>query len=425
MKYLFLHQNFPAQFLHLLRHLAAQNQHELLFVTEAQRNGIPGVRKVVRPMPRGSGAEWHPLARDLEIALLRADLVVRAAQSLKALGFVPDIIIGHQGWGEMLHVSDVWPQTPVLGYHEFYYNLDGFDVGFDPEFPAAPDMSARIRVKNAVNLMALSNPGLGQTPTAFQLSTYPAWARDRITVLREGVNLGICKPDPDLRRRVVTLGGYRVKPSDKLVTYVVRDLEPYRGFHVFMRSLPRLLAARPDARVILVGGDGVSYGARPPKGTWREQMQDELAGRLDMSRVHFAGRVTYETYVKLLQRSDAHVYLTYPFVASWSLREAMASGCALVVSDTAPVREFVTDGVSGRLVDFLQPDAIADGLLELLEDTRTAARLRRGARAWAEANLDMADYISNYEKLIARAMSDAGASTAPMRVPAAKSRRAG
>ncbi len=403
MKYLFLHQNFPAQFLHILRHLAAQNAHELLFITEAQRNQIAGVRKVVRVAPDvRAAAHWHPMARDFEMALLRADSVARTAQNLKALGFTPDIIIGHQGWGEMLHVNDVWPDAPLLGYHEFFYNLHGYDVGFDPEFPPAPDMAARIRTKNAVNLLALSNPGLGQTPTAFQHSTYPAWAREKIHVLQEGVNLDICKPNPDLRRRVVTLGGYKVKPSEKLVTYVVRDLEPYRGFHVFMRSLPRILDARPDTRVILVGGDGVSYGAKPAKGTWREHMQDELRGRLDMSRVHFAGRVQYETYVKLLQRSDAHVYLTYPFVASWSLREAMSAGCALVVSDTAPVREFVTDGVSGRLTPFLQPDAIADHVLEMLEDTKMAARLRAAARAWAEANLDMDVYIANYEKLIAR-----------------------
>ena len=405
MKYLFLHQNFPAQFLHLLRHLAEQNAHELLFITEAQRNQIAGVRKVVRAVPDSrAAANWHPMARDMEMALLRADSVARTAENLRALGFTPDIIIGHQGWGEMLHVNDVWPDAPLLGYHEFYYNLHGYDVGFDPEFPPAPDMAARIRAKNAVNLLALSNPGLGQTPTAFQHDTYPAWARDKIHVLQEGVNLDVCRPNPDLRRRTVTLGGYKVKPSEKLVTYVVRDLEPYRGFHVFMRSLPRILDARPDTRVILVGGDGVSYGAKPTKGTWREHMQDELRGKLDMSRVHFAGRVQYETYVKLLQRSDAHVYLTYPFVASWSLREAMSAGCALVVSDTAPVREFVTDGVSGRLTPFLQPDAIADNVLEMLEDTAMAARLRAGARAWAEANLDMGVYIANYEKLIARAV---------------------
>jgi glycosyltransferase involved in cell wall biosynthesis len=401
-KFLFIHQNFPAQFLHLLRHLAAQNRHELLFLTEAQRNQMAGVRKVVRAMPRAASAQWHPHGREFELALARADIVTGAARSLKALGFSPDIIIGHHGWGEMLNVNDVWPDAPLLGYHEFFYNPVGFDVGFDPEFPPAAEMGARIRAKNAVNLIALANPGMGQTPTEFQLGTYPAWARPKIAVLREGVNLDVCRPNPELRRRTVTLGGYKVRPAEKLVTYVVRDLEPYRGFHMIMRALPRILDARPDARVILVGGDGVSYGARPLKGTWREHMQAELAGRLDMSRVHFAGRVQYETYVKLLQRSDAHVYLTYPFVASWSLREALSSGCAIVASDTAPVREFVTDRVSGLLAPFLEPDTIADRVLELLEDQALAARLRRGARAWAEANLDMGVYLAAYEALIER-----------------------
>ncbi len=404
MRFLFIHQNFPAQFLHLLRHLAAQNKHELLFITEAQRNQLAGVRKVIRALPRAVSAEWHPMARELELSLSRAEHVARSGEKLKALGFTPDIIIGHHGWGEMLHINDVWPEAPLLGYQEFFYNLHGFDVGFDPEFPPAPDMAARIRVKNAVNLMTLANPGLGMTPTQFQLGTYPAWAQDRIAVLKEGVNLDVCHPDPTLRQRVVSLAGYRIKPTEKLITYVVRDLEPYRGFHVFMRALPRLLSARPDARVILVGGDGVSYGATPLKGTWREQMQDELKGRLDMSRVHFAGRVPYETYVKLLQRSDAHVYLTYPFVASWSLREAMSAGCALVASDTGPVHEFVTHRVQGLLAPFLQPDAIADTVLEMLEDTRLANRLRRNARAWAEENLDMGVYIRGYEALIERAL---------------------
>ena len=402
MKYLFIHQNFPAQFLHLARHLAAKNQHELLFLTEAQRGQLSGVRKIIRAVPKQPALDWHHHARDLEQALQRADIVASACNSLKSLGFVPDIIIGHHGWGEMLHINDVWPDAPLLGYHEFFYNMRGYDVGFDPEFPNRPDMDAHVRVKNTVNLMALNNPGMGQTPTHFQHSTYPEWSRGKIAVLHEGVNLDICKPDPGLRKRIVTLAGYKVKPSEKLVTYVVRDLEPYRGFHVMMRALPRLLAARPDVRVILVGGDGVSYGARPSQGTWREHMQNEIALQADMSRVHFAGRVPYDTYIKLLQRSDAHVYLTYPFVASWSLREAMATGCALVTSDTAPVREFITDRKTGLMTPFLQPETIADRILEMLEDTKLANRLRAAARAWAEANLDMADYLRNYEALITR-----------------------
>jgi glycosyltransferase involved in cell wall biosynthesis len=402
MRYLFVHQNFPGQFLHLLRHLAGEQQHELIFITENRTNHMTGVRKLLHGLPQAPTAGTHRDAREFEMAMIRAQGVADAARKLKSLGYVPDIIIGHHGWGELLNLCDVWPASPLLGYFEYFYNETGFDVGFDPEFPEARELWCRIRAKNAVNLIALNNPGHGFTPTKFQHSTYPAWAKDRIDVLPEGVNLDICHPNPALRERVVTLGGYKIRPTDKLVTYVVRDLEPYRGFHIMMRALPRLLAARPDVKVILVGGDAVSYGAKPEKGTWREKMLNEVGASLDMDRVHFTGRVAYDTYVKILQRSDTHVYLTYPFVASWSLREAMATGCALAASDTATVSEFVTHGKTGLLAPCLQPDAVADAVLRLLEDDKLNQRLRRNARAWAVKNLDMADYLASFQALIGR-----------------------
>jgi glycosyltransferase involved in cell wall biosynthesis len=402
LRYLFIHQNFPAQFVHLLRHLAAQNRHELMFITESTHGSLPGVRKMLHSLCRQPTQGLPVAIHELELALIRAESVANSCKNLKNLGFEPDIIIGHHGWGEMLHVNDVWPDAPLLGYHEYYYNMVGYDVGFDPEFLPVPDIAARIRVKNTVNLLALTNPGHGVTPTRFQLYSYPDWGRRKITLLAEGVDLGLCAPDPALRARSVTLGGYKVKPGEKLVTYVARDLEPYRGFHVMMRALPRILAEQPQARVIVVGGDGVSYGAKLQSGTWREHMLKELDGRLDLSRVHFAGRVGYETYLKLLQRSDAHIYLTYPFVASWSLREAMACGCAIVGSDTAPVQEFISDRKTGLLAPFLQPDIIAERVLELLDDARLNARLRRAARAWAETHLDLRDTIAGYDALIKR-----------------------
>lgn len=404
MRYLFVHQNFPAQFLHLLRDLVAEGGHELLFITENGRTPLEGVRKVVHGLPRLPARGVHRDAHEFELSMLRAEAVGKAARQLRALGFTPDAIIGHHGWGEMLNLPDVWPDAPLVGYHEFFYNLHGSDVNFDPEFPVGEELFSKIRAKNAINLLALNNPGLAHTPTHFQHATYPDWARPRIEVLPEGVNLDVCKPHPALRTRTVSIAGYKIRPEDKLVTYVVRDLEPYRGFHVMMRALPHVLAARPDARVILVGGDHVSYGARPERGTWREKMSDELGDRLDRGRVHFAGRVPYETYVKILQRSDTHVYLTYPFVASWSLREALAAGCALVASDTEPVREFVRHRRTGLLVPFLEPEKIAEGVLELLENTALAAKLRRAARLWAETNLRMEDYIKAYRALIARAI---------------------
>ncbi|MGH7154000.1 MAG: glycosyltransferase [Acetobacteraceae bacterium] len=349
-----------------------------------------------------ASAETHVIARDLEAAGRRAEVVAVTAARLKALGFTPDIVIGHHGWGELLNIRDVWPDAPLLGYMEFYYRTDESDVGFDPEFPSPVSDYPRIRAKNATNLLALNLGGHGQTPTRWQLSTYPEWARERITLVPEGVNLDRCKPDPDARRQPLVIGKARIAARDKLVTFVSRDLEPYRGFHVMMRALPHLLRARKDVRVVLVGGDGVSYGTAPPTGTWRSMMVEELGDRLDADRVLFPGRLDYATYLRLLQRSDAHVYLTYPFVASWSLREALASGCAIIGSDTPPVREFIEDGQNGLLCPFFEPKRLAERVLQVLEDRALAHALREQSRRFAERSLSLSGYLSHYEGLISR-----------------------
>ncbi len=281
MKYLFVHQNFPGQYLHLVRHLVASKQHDLVFITEPNANRIPGVRTVPYAKPKGAAAQAHVAARELDAAVRRAEIVAHTAATLKQLGFQPDIIIGHHGWGELLNIRDVWPDTPLLGYLEFYYCINGIDVGFDPEFPTQTADHPRIRAKNAVNLLALNLGAHAQTPTRWQLSTYPEWARKSITLLPEGVNLDVCKPNPQVRRRNLRIGDAVIKPNEKLVTYVARDLEPYRGFHVMMRAVPHLLRARKDMRVVMVGGDGISYGMPPAEGTWRQKMLAELGNSID------------------------------------------------------------------------------------------------------------------------------------------------
>lgn len=402
MRFLFVHQNFPGQYLHLLRYLAAAKRHEILFLTDDNQNVISGVRKLVYRLGREPSKDAHRNLREIEPAMIRAEAVARAATQLRGLGFQPDIIIGHHGWGEMLDLCDVWPGAPMLGYFEFFYHTDGLDVGFDPEFPTAPQMLSNIRVKNTVNLLALNLPGHGQTPTRFQHATYPDWARPRIAIIPEGADLELCQPDPAAAKTPFTLKDITIAPGEKLVTFVARDLEPYRGYHVMMRALPHLFRARRDLRVILVGGDGVSYGAKLATGSWRDHFINEMKGRYDESRVHFAGRIDYGDYRRLLQRSDAHVYLTYPFVASWSLREALASGCAVIGSDTEPVREFIRDGENGLLAPFLDPARVAERVLSVLEDRALSARLRANARRYAERHLAMADYLDAMAGLIER-----------------------
>jgi glycosyltransferase involved in cell wall biosynthesis len=400
-RYLFVHQNFPGQYLHIVRHLLRDPRNDVVFISEPNANVIQGVRRVSYQMPKRGQDEVHVNARDYETAAVRAELVANTAFNLKRLGFTPDIIIGHHGWGELLNLTDVWPDAPMLGYFEFYYRIVGQDVNFDPEFPITVERYARIRAMNLINLLALSLEQHGQSPTNWQLTRYPEWARARIALLREGARLDLCKPDPAVRKAPLKIGDVTIAPSEKLVTYVARNLEPYRGFHTIMRALPAMLGARKDLRVVLVGGDDVSYGARLANSTWREHFQAEIAGKYDASRVLLPGQIPYDTYRAMLQRSDAHVYLTYPFVASWSLREAMACGCAIVGADVEPVTEFIEHGKTGVLTPTLDHAKLADTVLDVLEDDKLARRIRAGARRYAERNLDMAAHIKGFEARIA------------------------
>jgi glycosyltransferase involved in cell wall biosynthesis len=401
MRFLFVHQNFPGQYLHIARHLAADPRHDVVFASEISEASLPGVRRVCYEYGRKPRADLHPCVRDWDSAVQRSERVAAVARNLIPLGFKPDIIIGHHGWGEMLHLADMWPDVPMLGYFEFYYHPQGYDVNFDPEFPMPPNSAPLVRSMNTINHAALALGRDGQSPTRFQRDAYPEWARAKIKLLPEGAKLDLCRPDPAARKADLDIDGLHIAPGDKLITYVARNLEPYRGFHIMMRALPRLLAERPDVKVVMVGGDDVSYGARLEGDTWRQHLTRQLPTGTDLSRVRMPGQVPYETYLNLLQRSDAHVYLTYPFVASWSLREALACGCTVVASDVEPVREFITDGRNGRLIRPLDPAHLADTVLELLEDDAQAKRLRHGARRFAEQNLDMHQHIAAFEARIA------------------------
>ncbi len=406
MNFLFVHQNFPGQYLHIVRslqidNLAKDGTHQIVFMTEPNRNHMNGVRKVTYARPPSISAQVHLDARDFEMATRRGVAAYKGALQIKALGFKPDIIIGHHGWGEMLNLVDVFPGVPILGYFEFYYKILGTDVNFDAEFPMTEERFSAVRTKNGVNLLALALEQYGQTPTKWQFSTYPKWSHPQIRIIEEGVDLELCKADPEIRKKTLTVGKLKVTPKQKLVTYVARNLEPYRGFHTLMRALPDILEARPDVVVSVVGGDEISYGASPREGgTWREVMMREVGERIDLARVHFLGKVPYEDHLALLKRSDAHVYMSYPFVASWSLREAMAASCVIVGWDTPTITEFVTHEQSGLIAPVLDPHGLAETVLRALKDSRLAARLRAGARAYAEAHLDINAYLANYRAYI-------------------------
>lgn len=389
MKILFVHQNFPGQYRHLARHLAAQPENEVIFITQRTGVSLPGVKTIVYKPQRPVTKNLHHYLRGTEAGVLNAQAVIRKALELKQAGFVPDVMVGHNGWGEIWYLKDVFPKTPLLGYFEFFYRISGADVGFDPAEPTHFDTALRIRTKNIGNLLGLDAADRGQCPTLWQKSTYPEVYQSKLEVVHEGIDTDLVRPDATASLSL-TDNGRTFSAGDEVVTYVARNLEPYRGFPSFMRSLPRILSARPKAQVLIVGGDEVSYGAPLADGkTYRQQLLDELGDSLDTNRVHFLGKVPYPTFLKVLQVSRAHVYLTYPFVLSWSMLEAMAAGCLVVGSRTAPVEEGICDQENGLLVDFFKPEEIADKVVSALSEPEAFRNLRENARQTVVEHYDL------------------------------------
>ncbi|MBL8837924.1 MAG: glycosyltransferase family 4 protein [Alphaproteobacteria bacterium] len=385
MNVLFVHRNFPGQFPHLAPALAARPGNRVVALGEAgvadPKRCPPGVKLArYRVAAPGKGADIHRFLRGTDAAVRRGEAVARAGAALRKRGFVPDVVVAHTGWGEGLFLRDAFAAARILAYCEFYYHATGADVGFDPEFPAAPDDAMHLRMRNAVQLLSLEAADRGLSPTEWQKSVYPSAFAGKIAVIHDGIDVARVAPDP--QARFALPDGTELRPGDPVVTYVARNLEPYRGFHVFMRALPDLLARCPRARVVIVGGEEVSYGRKPAGGgTWRAKLTAELGGALDPARVHFTGSLPYARYLALLQVSAAHVYLTYPFVLSWSMLEAMAAGCTVIGSATAPVKEAIADGRDGVLVDFFDRHALVDAVAWALANPDAARAMGGAARA--------------------------------------------
>jgi glycosyltransferase involved in cell wall biosynthesis len=388
MNFLFVHNNFPAQFLHAARVLARSPTDTVAGIGCHTARAMRGVKLLKYAMPEGDVRGTHPFARRFDVECRRAEQVMYALTSLKADGFVPDVIAAHPGWGETLPVRTLFPNARLIVYCEYYYGTQNRDVAFDPEFPEfGIDGYVGVHLKNAATLLALAECDQGLSPTNWQRSTYPSEYQDRIAVIHEGVDVNHVVPDPSASYRLPS--GRILTPEDEVVTFVARNLEPLRGYHIFMRALPRILDRRPRAHVLIVGGRGTSYGAEPPTGeTWQGIFLKEVAARIDPRRVHFTGSVPHAEYLRILQISSAHVYLTYPFVLSWSMIEAMSAGCLVIGSDTPPVRE-VIDGRNGILVPFFDVEQLSERVIEALAHPRRFAQFRTEARRTAVEQFDV------------------------------------
>ena len=384
MNLLFIHQNMPGQFRHLIGALAGSGGHRVVCISRRGDFSPPGVGRVVYELPEAPGgphppspAGTHWFAAPLDAAVRHGQQVARACEILARNGFQPDLVVAHPGWGESLYVKQVFPRAPLLHYCEWYYSTRGADTNFDPMDAQGLDADCATLTRNAPLLLALEAGDWGVSPTAWQKHQHPAAYRPTISVRFDGINTDAAAPDPAARFRLPD--GRTLAPGDEVVTYVARSLEPYRGFPSFMRALPEILRRRPAAQVLVVGGDDVSYGRPPPNGiTWRAALSAEVAP--DPARVHFLGRIPRADYLRLLQVSAAHVYLTVPFVLSWSMLEAMSAGCLVVGSATPPVQEVIEDGRNGWLVDFFDTGAIADRVVEALAQGDGLAKLRQAAR---------------------------------------------
>jgi glycosyltransferase involved in cell wall biosynthesis len=394
LKILFIHQNFPGQFKHLAPLLAAQGHHCVaLTLRVKEQTTWNGVHVLPYALPERKGQATHSWVMDFDTKVTRGDACYRAARGLRDKGYAPDLILTHHGWGESMFLKDVWPDAKMALYCELYHLAEYPHLNYDPEFARSDtDLQAlRIRLKNLNNHLHFDIAEAGISPTRFQADTFPQPFRDRITVAHDGIDTKLARPDPNARLSIEGIGD--LTRNDEVITFVNRNLEPYRGYHVFMRALPQLLRERPRAHVLIVGGDSVSYGAQPPKGqTWKQIFSDEVRGQIpdaDWERVHFLGRVPYDRFLSLLQVSRVHIYLTYPFVVSWSLMEAMACEAAIVASDCTPVREVIRDGETGKLVDFFDGEGLVAQVCALLDDAEARAELGRAARAHIVKTYDL------------------------------------
>ena len=387
-KILFIHTNFPGQFPHIAK-AALDANYKIAIIGSASAKDFHGITPRRWTLKRGTTTNIFDPATRAEADLLRADAAATQARLLKASGFIPDLIIGHPGWGETIHLSIIFPGVPQILFGEFFYLPVGGDVGFDAEFETRTDaQDMRVHAKNATMALAYASADVIVSPTHFQASTFPIGLRSRIRVFHEGVSLNAATKVPDAKLKLPN--GSVLDASTPTITFINRNFERLRGFHIFMRALPTFMAACPQAQIVIIGTDSAGgYGGKlESQQTWQHKMLAEVGATIDQSRLHFMGRVPHSDMIAALSLSWAHVYYTYPFVLSWSLVEAMACECLILGSDTGPVRDAVTDGENGVLNNFFDVNALSTAMIGACENPQNYQIYRKRARQTALSLFD-------------------------------------
>ncbi|ABB25084.1 probable glycosyltransferase [Synechococcus sp. CC9902] len=379
MRILLIHQNFPGQFKHLVPYLSSFG-HDIMCICSHDRpfaHWIQGWRYKPPEPPK----EPMPLSQHLWFeSLQRAASVADICHKLNTQGWVPDRILAHSGWGETLGIAETWPNIPQIVWPELWTLPQHGGYGFDPTLPEVSFSQTIEQLgRNLMTRLALNQAAAWVMPTHHQADSLPACFQDsRLNIIHEGINTSIASPNKNVSFYV---RGRHVDASVPSITFVNRNLERLRGFDLFMQSLPELQRNWPDLCVFIVGDNGPGYGNGHPSGkTLREVMINELASELDFNRIFFLGRVPYNQLITLFQISWVHVYLSYPFVLSWSLLEAMSCGCSIVASEGMPVEEVITDNVNGLLTSMDNPKLLSARISQLLSDPESRTRLSKAAR---------------------------------------------
>ncbi len=380
MRLLFVHANFPAQFRRLVPWLANLG-HDIIFIAENREWHAPSAEgiRIQRYKPhRSGGSEYlHPYLRRFDSAVLTGQAVYRACREISSKGWTPDWVINHVGFGCGFYLRDAFPNARRAALFEWYYNSYGSDVEFLQKGQVGPDRQMRLRTWNAHILLELADVDIAVTPTSWQQSQFPKHLRSSLKVIHEGIDwqefsrLRLSRP-----AQPPCLDG---KENCEVVTYVSRGFEDYRGFPQAMQAFAELQRRRPNVQILIAGSDVVAYGAERTDGRSWGQWARQEAG-LDSERTHWLGALQTNEYQQLLAWSDVHLYLTVPFVLSWSLIEAMAAGCSIVASDTEPVREVISDRDNGLLVDFFDVQAQVKAIEILLNNERLAFSLGQAAQ---------------------------------------------
>ncbi len=397
MRILFIHPNFPGQFRHVATALGRDPKNEVVFATNNPRPEwkIKGVKKALFK-ENTPHTQKNSLLNPFIEAEAKGEAVLRLCEKLKAIGFTPDIIYGHSGWGSTWFVKDAFPDTRFMAYYEWYYNPDGADALFGRDEPIDPGHAAQLRLKNAVILNDLISCDMGVTPTKWQKHQLPKAFHHKILQLHDGVDTDYFVPDPEPK---LVLPNLDLSGVNKIVTYVSRGMEPYRGFPQFIESLPYILQADSECHVVIVASERVCYGKPLPDGkSYKDLMLEKVP--LDLSRVHFVGTLPYGQYKKVIQASSVHIYLTRPFVLSWSMLEAMSCGCVVVASNTEPVQEVIQDGVNGILADFFSPKDIASKVTGVLTFPSFSENIKKQARKTIQERFALKDLLPKHLKYI-------------------------